>query len=129
MKKYILSALVVLSSQMAFSHEGHDIPGAVKSVYGGVVKTGKVAHLEYVVSGAELKLYPLAHAGEELPKDLVVSAKAEPKKGGSYELALSKNPKFFTATIDMKGANRLPVVITFKSGKLTDTFKIQVEAE
>lgn len=132
MKKWNVALLAVLSMVFAspvLAHEGHEIPGSVKSIYGGVVKTGKVAHLEYVISGTELKIYARAHEGEELPADFSVTAKAIPKKGAAYDLPLVKKDKFYSANIDLKGANRLPVQLTFKNGKLADNFKIQVEAE
>lgn len=133
MLKKMVNALLVVGGLMvagqAWAHEGHDMPGTVKSIYGGVVKTGKLAHIEYVTGEGELKIYPITHEGESLPKDLEITAKAQPKKGAAYDLVLTKKDKFFATAIDMKGANRLPVTITFKSGAKSDQFKIQVEAE
>lgn len=129
MKNLMILVVALLMPVMSLAHEGHEMPGVIKSLYGGTVKSGKIGHMEYSVSGAELKIYPRPHEGEKLASDLTVSAQANPKKGASYPLILTHQDKFYSVITDLKGANRLPVEVTIKSGKLIDKFIIQIEAE
>ena len=67
MFKKVMLSMVIMGSLSVFAHEGHDdAPGAIKANHGGVVKAGKVINLEYVISGSEVKLFPVNHDGKDL---------------------------------------------------------------
>ena len=127
MKSFIL-AILVFGFSSAFAHEGHhQAPGMLKSLYGGVVKAGKIVNVEYVASATQVKIYPRAHEGEELVKDLKLTLNAKPKKGAAYKVELKQEGEAHIGAIDLKGANRLPLELTLESGSKKDTVKFQVE--
>ncbi|WP_374074640.1 hypothetical protein [Bdellovibrio bacteriovorus] len=128
MKNVLLALSTVLFLQPAFAHEGHETPGVIKALHGGTALSGKEINLEYMVSGTELKIYPVSHEGKDLPAAQVkVSATAKAPKGKAEALKLENKDGAFVTQVDFKNAYRLEVnVITESAGK-KDTFKFQVE--
>lgn len=123
-----LVSLVSLSFN-SFAHEGHDqAPGTIKSLHGGIVKSGKEVNLEVIMSGTEVTLYPISHAGKDLAaSSLKIEATAKPKKGKAYPVVFAAEKIGFKATVDLMGANRLPIDVSITSNGKTDKFSIQVE--
>jgi hypothetical protein len=128
MKKIMLSLIIILPT-LVFAHEGHDkTPGSLKSLHGGVVQAGKEMNLEVIISGHEINLFPTSHEGLDIPsKDVKISAMAKPKKGATTPIKLVNEKGGFSSTVDLKGANRLPVEVTVTTNGKTDHFTIQVE--
>ena len=127
-KKILLATMMALSLS-AVAHEGHDdAPGAIKANHGGTVKAGKEINLEYVVSGTEVKLYPVSHDGKDLNASdvkLIVTAKAP--KGKAEAVKLETKDGAFVGTIDFKGAYRAEVVVDATVATKKSNFKFQVE--
>lgn len=129
MRKLLAMAAVGLMSTVSFAHEGHDVtPGALKAAHGGVVQAGKEINLEYVTSGAEVKLYPLSHDGGDVSATKIkLSGTARSPKGKEEPLKLSLKEGAYVAQIDFKGAYRVEVKVTADVGGKKDSFKFQVE--
>ena len=128
MKNFIVTIILALTAQ-AYSHEGHnDAPGSFKSLHGGMVQNGKESNLEVVINGRELTVYPTGHDNKDIPsKDVTLTAQAKPKKGKPYTINLTPAKSGYSATLDLQGANRLPVEITVTSRGKTDKFTVQIE--
>lgn len=129
MKKLILSLLTVILVQPVLAHEGHgDMPGAIKAAHGGTVLAGKALNLEYIISANEVKIYPLAHAGDSLNvSDLKISATAKLPKGRAENLKLDSKEGFYIGTVDLKKSHRAEVVVNTEIKGKKDAFKFQVE--
>jgi len=129
MKKIAFLWMMIFCGGMAFAHEGHDdTPGQLKAVHGGVVKAGKQINLEYVVSGSEIRLYPLAHGGQELKMaDLEISGTAQAPKGKPQKLSFKQADGAFVGELSFGAAYRLSLNITAKYKSKADVFKIQAE--
>jgi hypothetical protein len=128
MKKTLLALILILPT-LGFAHEGHDkTPGSFKSLHGGIVQGGHELNLEVIISGREITLFPTSHEGLDIPaKDVKISAMAKPKKGAAAPIKLVSGKVGFSSTVDLKGANRLPVEVTVTTNGKTDHFTIQVE--
>jgi hypothetical protein len=122
----LVSTLVSLS---LWAHEGHsNAPGSFKSLHGGSVQNGKELNLEIIISGKELTVYPTSHESKDVSeKDVKIVALAKPKKGKAYPLAFTFTKGAYKTTVDLQGANRLPVEITVQSHGKIDRFTIQIE--
>lgn len=129
MKTLVLFLFVLLNSSNVFSHEGHNsAPGSFKSTHGGTVQNGKELNLEFIVNGAELTIYPTSHDSKDVPASMVkVTAMAKPKKGKPYPVVLNPAKVGYKATVNLEGANRLPVEVTTVSNGKSDKFTIQIE--
>jgi hypothetical protein len=129
MKTLLVILTITFLSFTAFSHEGHnDTPGAFKSLHGGTVQNGKQLNLEVVVSGREITIFPTSHDGKDIQlSDVKIESLAKPKKGKAYSVTFSPAKNGLSATIDLKGANRIPVEITVTGHGKTDHFLVQVE--
>lgn len=127
-KKMIVSILFINSLQL-LAHEGHDnAPGALKSNHGGVVKSGKEINLEYVVSGNEVKLYPLSHDGKDLPvSDVAMEVTSKLPKGKAVTLKTNLVAGVYTTQVDFKNAYRIEMNVESKFQNKKSTFKFQVE--
>ena len=128
MKKLILAILLLISVSL-FAHEGHDdAPGAIKANHGGTVKAGKEINLEYVVSGSEVKLFPVSHEGKDLTAaEVKLTATAKPPKGKAEAVKVESKDGAYVAMVDFKGAYRTEMnVDTDVKGKKS-TFKFQIE--
>ena len=127
-KKILLATMMALSLS-AVAHEGHDdAPGAIKANHGGTVKAGKEINLEYVVSGTEVKLYPVSHDGKDLNAaevKLIVTSKAP--KGKAEAVKIENKEGAFVGTIDFKSAYRSEVVVDATVANKKSNFKFQVE--
>ena len=128
MKKILLSLIIILPT-LCFSHEGHDkTPGSFKSLHGGIVQVGSEANLEVIVNGQEITIFPTSHEGQDIPaKNIKIEATAKPKKGKAYPIKLTTAKGGYTSSVDLKGANRLPIDIAVTSNGKIDHFIIQVE--
>jgi hypothetical protein len=113
----------------SFAHEGHNnAPGSYKSLHGGTVMGGKELNIEVIINGTELIIYPTSHESKDVAeKNVTISAIAKPKKGKSYPVKLAFSKNGYRATLDLQGANRLPVEITTLSNGKTDHFTVQIE--
>lgn len=130
MKHFIVILFCIVISPVLLSHEGHnDMPGTAKSLHGGVVQIGKEINLEIIISGNNITLYPTSHSSKDIPlNEVKIEAIAKPKKGKPYAVILNPAKKLgLKATVDLNGANRLPVEITTTHAGKTDRFLIQVE--
>jgi hypothetical protein len=131
MKSLILVTAFLLSSAGAMAHEGHDdAPGVLKANHGGVVKPGHQMNLEYVISGTEVKLFPVSHEGGDLPlANVKLSGTAKSPKGKEEPFKLESKDGAFVGNVDFKGAYRVEVrLVADVSGK-KDNFKFQVEKQ
>lgn len=129
MKKLFTFILLLALPALSFAHEGHDnAPGSLKSLHGGVVQAGKNINLETIITGQEINIYPISHEGKDVPlKDVKVEATAKPKKGKPYPVQFSVAKQSFKTTVDLNGANRLPIELKITTGGKTDQFTVQVE--
>ncbi|MFA6239105.1 MAG: hypothetical protein WC635_17330 [Bacteriovorax sp.] len=128
MKKLLVLFVCITLSLSAFAHENHTTPGSMKSLHGGVVQSGKENNLEVIINGNEVTVFPTTHEAQDIPaKDVQISATAMPKKGKSYPVEFKSTKSGFTASVDLKGANRLPLSITITAKGKSDKFTIQVE--
>ncbi|MBC7456859.1 MAG: hypothetical protein H7235_01175 [Bdellovibrionaceae bacterium] len=125
-------SIIVLSLAVSLSvsaHEGHDnAPGVLKANHGGVVKAGKEINLEYIVSGNEVKLFPISHEGKDLADNdvkLVVSAK-QPKGKAEVVKLETKNGVIITK-VDFKNAYRVEMKVDAEFNGKKSTFIFQVE--
>lgn len=127
-KKIIIGALLLVSVNLR-AHEGHDeTPGALKANHGGVVKAGQEINLEYVVSGEDVKLYPLSHDGKDLAANEVkLTATAKLPKGKAETLKLEIKDGVYLAKVDFKGAYRVEIMVKADNKGKESTFKFQVE--
>lgn len=131
MFKKVFRAVLVITflavSSICAAHEGHDnAPGSIKSNHGGVVKPGKQINLEYVISGNEVKIYPLSHEGKDLT-DVVLTATIKVPKGKPEVVKIVLKDNVNTIQIDFKSAYRAEVNIeAIQAGKKSQ-FKFQVE--
>lgn len=124
----IILAMLITSSFLS-AHEGHNqTPGSLKSLHGGLVHGGKILNLETIISGNVVTLYPISHEGSDVAVNKVtIKGTAKPKKGKPYPIAFTGNKNNFTTTVDLKGANRLPIEVLVTMDGKSDSFKIQVE--
>ncbi len=127
-KKIILFSALVCSLRV-FAHEGHDdAPGSFKANHGGVVKAGKEINLEYVVSGSEVKLYPMRHDGKELANsDIKILAHTKLPKGKPESVKLEYKDGAFVTQVDFKSAYRVEMTVDADVKDKKSTFKFQVE--
>jgi hypothetical protein len=127
--KTILSIITIVLSITLYAHEGHNsTPGSFKSLHGGTVQNGKELNLEIIINGKNLTVYPTSHESKDVSeKEIKISATAKPKKGKMYKINLVNSNGGYSATLDLQGANRLPVEITVLSHGKTDRFVIQIE--
>lgn len=127
-KKMILS-IAMMGALSALAHEGHDeAPGAIKANHGGTVKPGKEINLEYVVSGSEVKLFPVSHEGKDLTESevkLIVTTKLP--KGKAEAIKLESKEGAFVAKIDFKKAYRVEMNVDAEIKGKKSNFKFQVE--
>ncbi len=129
MLKNIIVSVLLLGSLGLFAHEGHDdAPGALKANHGGVVKAGKEINLEYVVAGAEVKIYPVSHDGKELTQtEAKLLATTKLPKGKSEPAPLEYKDGSYLAKVDFKGAYRIEMNVTAEVKGKRDSFKFQIE--
>lgn len=129
MKKIITIIITGLMSFSTFAHEGHNkTPGSFKALHGGTVQNGKEINLEIIINGSDLIVFPTSHESKDIAeKDVKVTALAKPKKGKAYPVILKNARGGYTATVDLQGANRLPIEITVLSHGKTDHFTVQIE--
>ncbi len=127
--KNTFTALFLLISLNTFAHEGHNkTPGSFKTLYGGTISVGKEINLEVINNGLEFTVYPLTHESQDVPSnELKIEAKAKPKKRKAYPISLTALKKGFSAKVDLKGDNRLPIEITTNYKNKKDVFEIQIE--
>ena len=121
--------VVVLASTCSFSHEGHDqVPGSIQANHGGVVKAGKEINLEYVISGTEVKLFPVSHDGKDLTANevqLVVTTKLP--KGKSEIIKTESKDGAVIAKVNFKTAYRIEMSVAAETKGKKSSFKFQVE--
>lgn len=130
MKKLVLIILsIIFSSAFVSAHEGHNnAPGSFKSLHGGTVQVGKQLNLEVIVTGREVTIFPTSHEGKDVQLNNVkIEATAKPKKGKPYSVVFSSSKNGLSTTIDLKGANRIPLEILVTNQGKTDQFIVQVE--
>ena len=127
-KKVILS-MVLLGSLSVFAHEGHDeAPGSIKANHGGTVKAGKEINLEYVVSGSEVKLFPVSHDGKDLTSaEVKLSVTSKLPKGKAEAIKLESKDGAMIAKVDFKTAYRIEMSVEADHQGKKSSFKFQVE--
>ncbi len=129
MFKKIVIVMAILGSLNVFAHEGHDqTPGAIKSNHGGVVKAGKVINLEYVISGSEVKLFPVNHDGKDLTAaEVKLTVTTKLPKGKSESVKTESKDGVFVAMVDFKTAYRIEMNVEADVKGKKSAFKFQVE--
>lgn len=129
MFKTSILLVALLCSFNLFAHEGHDqTPGAIKANHGGVVKAGKEINLEYVVSGSEVKLFPMSHDGKDLmTPDVKFNVTAKLPKGKAEPVKIESIDGAFVAKVDFKTAYRIEVNVEAEVKGKKSVFKFQVE--
>ena len=130
MKVVMTSVLMALTlSSAAYAHEGHEnAPGALKASHGGVVKAGEQLNLEYVVSGTQIKLYPVSHEGKDLaPSAVKISGTSKSPKAKEENLKLTVKDGAYVGDVDFKGAYRVEMKVVAEISGKKDSFKFQVE--
>ncbi len=127
-KQIFLATLLSLSIK-SIAHEGHDnAPGALKANHGGTVKPGKEINLEFLVSGSEVKLFPLSHDGKDLTANEVkLTATTKLPKGKAEPSKLEYKEGGFVTQVDFKSAYRIELNVTASVKGKADAFKFQVE--
>lgn len=127
-KKIVLATVLTLSLNV-FAHEGHDeAPGSLKANHGGTVKKGKDINLEYVVSGSEVKLFPLSHEGQDLPlAEVKLTATSKLPKGKAIPSKLEVKDSAYVTEIDFKEAYRVEMNVDASHKGKKSSFKFQVE--
>ena len=128
--KLALFVIGFIFSISATAHEGHaQNPKNLKALHGGAVKTGKEINLEYVISGTEVKLYPVSHDGKPVPSEEIklsaTTRAAKAKKATPASLKYADNSYSFA--VDFGGTHRVEVMVTTESKGKSDVFKFQVE--
>lgn len=129
MFKKIIVSVLLFGSMNLLAHEGHDVAvGSLKSNHGGVVKAGKDINLEFVVSGDEVKFYPISHDGKDLAaNDVKLTATSKLPKGKAAALNLETKDGFYMAKVDFKDAYRIELLVNADNKGKKSTFKFQVE--
>lgn len=129
MIKRVLVLVMLITSTFVTAHEGHNqTPGTLKSLHGGLVLGGKQLNLETIISGNIVTIYPVSHEGTDVAvKKVTIKGTAKPKKGKPYPIVFTTNKDNFSTTVDLKGANRLPIELVVVVDGKSDSFKIQVE--
>lgn len=129
MFKKLCVSIVVLFALSSIAHEGHDIlPGALKANHGGVVKAGREINLEYVVAGAEVKLFPINHDGKDLnPAEVKLTAMAKLPKGKPESLKIELKNGVLLTQVDFKNAYRVELSVVAEYQGKKSNFKFQVE--
>ncbi len=130
MKFKILTLITLLAfSSIGHAHEGHDqLPGQLKALHGGLVKTGKEMNLEMVFAQETAKFYPVAHENETIDLSKVkLTGTAKKPKGKETPLSFNSDGKSFTTKVDLKGSYRADLVIQVEYDGKKDTFKFLVE--
>ena len=129
MFKNILISVILASSVNLFAHEGHDnAPGALKANHGGTVKVGKEINVEYVVSGTDVKIYPMSHDGKDLTQaEAKLIATTKSPKGKAEPAPLNFKDGSYLAKVDFKGAYRVEMNVTAEVKGKKDSFKFQIE--
>ncbi len=129
MKHLLIAGLSLGIAFGALAHEGHDqAPGSAKAHHGGIVMQGKETNLEYVVTGSEVKLYPVDHGGKDVAADKIkVTATAKSSKGKAENLKLQTKEHAYIAKVDFKGAYRVEMNVAIETDGKKDNFKFQVE--
>lgn len=129
-KTYLTSILLVSSllGLNAQAHEGHDVPGQIKALNGGITKAGKLMHMEMLVTDTNVKFFPLAHEGEQLKvSDVKMTGTSKTPKGKPQNLTFTAEGNFFSTQVDLQGAHRTNLEIKATYGGKTDNFKFIVE--
>lgn len=130
MKNLFFTLGITLLIQPVWAHEGHETPGVIKALHGGTTLPGKQINLEYMVSGTELKLYPLSHDEKDLSTSQVkVQATAKAPKGKAEKLKIENKDNAFITQVDFKNAYRLEIQVTTETSGKKDIFKFQMEKE
>ena len=121
--------MVIMGSLSVFAHEGHDdAPGAIKANHGGVVKAGKVINLEYVISGSEVKLFPVNHDGKDLTAaEVKLTVTTKLPKGKTEAIKIDSKDGIFIAKVDFKTAYRIEMSVEADVKGKKSAFKFQVE--
>lgn len=110
------------------AHEGHDVPGQIKALHGGITKPGKIMHMEMLVTENKVQLFPLAHAGEELKaSDVKITGTAKTPKGKPQSLTFTAEGNAFSTQVDLQGSYRANLEIKATYGGKVDNFKFIVE--
>ena len=120
--------MLALSTPL-LAHEGHnDAPGAFKSNHGGVVKAGHEINLEFVSSGAIVRIFPISHDGKERPaNELKLTATTKHPKGKPEVAKIEFKDGAFTTQVDFKGSYRVELSVDVNTHGKQDHFTFQVE--
>ncbi len=125
---FTLTGLLFIGAT-SFAHEGHnEVPGQLKALHGGIVKSGKELNMEMLAAGESVQFFPLAHSGEDLKtSELVLTGTAKTPKGKPQKLTFTNDGKSFSTKVDLKGSYRADLEIKAQYAGKTDGFKFLVE--
>lgn len=124
----LIAALAFIPFTPAGAHEGHDVPGQVKSRHGGIVKTGKQMHMEMLALDGKVQFFPFPHDNETLDLNkLKVTATIKFPKGKPVDMPLQKETNSFSGTYKLEGSYRADIEVSLDYGGKKDKFKFLVE--
>ena len=124
----LIAALALLPLTPALAHEGHDVPGQVKSRHGGIVKTGKQMHMEMLALDGKIQFFPFPHENEKLDLNkLNLTATIKSPKGKPADMPLKKETNSFSGTYKLEGSYRADIEVSVDYNGKKDKFKFLVE--
>ena len=132
MKAKLLTLAILVATQGAFAHEGHDkTPGAVSAPHGGVVEGTKSMYWELANDSNGVRIYPLTHELAPIGlKDLSVTAQAIfPKKSKAEVVKLEPGSDHYVAIVDAKGAHRYTLELSSTYQGKKEKVKFQIEPQ
>lgn len=129
MYKKLILMIVMVATLSVVAHEGHnDAPGSLKANHGGVVKSGKEINLEYIVSGDEVKLFPVSHEGKELTNaEVKLTITTKLPRGKSEPVKAEFKESAFIVKVEFKNSYRIEMNVVADVNGKKSIFKFQVE--
>lgn len=129
MKKFVRTFSFALAlglvAPAALAHEGHEVPGSLKALHGGIPKSGKLFNIEMLAMETKVQFFPRAHDNESIDLTKIkLSGTAKTPKGKATPLSFNKA---FQTEVDFQNAHRINLEIKAEYEGKTDTFKFLVE--
>lgn len=129
--KFLLLSLSLgfcFASSPALAHEGHNMPGTLKAIHGGIPKAGKLFNMEMLTKGKTIQFFPVPHASETVDIAKVkISGTAKTPKGKPIALKFTLQDKAFVTEVDFEGSHRINLDIKAELDGSSDLFKFLVE--
>jgi len=132
MKLIVTLAFVgLIFGQYSAAHEGHNhAPGIVQTPHGGSLKKGKLLNFELLVSGKEVKVFPLTNEMKPiLPSSVQLQASYQIPKKTKEKAQYQTLADGFLLNVDSKGAYRYELELVAEYRGKKETFKFQIEPQ